>query len=136
MQDHLFRQLIPSLSRARLTAYSLTPLDDRLTILTNYLWNITLCEALYPALNLLEIALRNNLASAIDHTFSPAWLITRDPKVLLPSENAIVLQAQQKLQAENRNPADTGQLIAALMAIENVKQAIGEAQTKLKGEAP
>ena len=56
-----------------------------------------------------EIALRNNLASAIDHTFSPAWLITRDPKVLLPSESAIVLQAQQKLQAEHRNPADTGQ---------------------------
>ncbi len=29
--------------------------------------------------------------------------------------------------------ADTGQLVAALMAIENVKNAIGEAQTKLKG---
>lgn len=114
MQDQLFRQLLPSLSRARLTAYSLTPLDDRLAILTNYLWNITLCEALYPALNLLEVALRNNLSTAIDHTFSPAWLITRDPQVLLPAESATVLQAQQKLQTEGKNPADVGQLIAAL----------------------
>ncbi|NOT41022.1 MAG: hypothetical protein HOP13_11060 [Alphaproteobacteria bacterium] len=31
---------------------------------------------------------------------------------------------------------DTGQLIAALLAIEQVKQAIAQAQTKLKGETP
>ena len=32
--------------------------------------------------------------------------------------------------------ADTGQLVAALIAIESVKQALAEAQTKLKGDAP
>jgi hypothetical protein len=33
----------------------------------------------------------------------------------------------------NGTTADAGQLVAALMAIENVKAAVGEAQTKLKG---
>ena len=36
----------------------------------------------------------------------------------------------------NGDRLDEGQLIAALMALENVKQAITEAQTKLKGETP
>jgi hypothetical protein len=33
----------------------------------------------------------------------------------------------------NGSELDAGQLVAALMAIENVKNAVGEAQTKLKG---
>jgi uncharacterized protein (UPF0548 family) len=36
----------------------------------------------------------------------------------------------------NGTEADAGQLVAALMAIENVKSAVGEAQTKLKGATP
>ena len=36
----------------------------------------------------------------------------------------------------NGTEADAGQLVAALMAIENVKNAVGEAQTKLKGTTP
>lgn len=36
----------------------------------------------------------------------------------------------------NGQAADEGQLIAALIAIENVKQAVGQAQTKLKGPTP
>jgi uncharacterized protein (UPF0548 family) len=36
----------------------------------------------------------------------------------------------------NGAEADAGQLVAALMAIENVKNAVGEAQTKLKGATP
>lgn len=36
----------------------------------------------------------------------------------------------------NGQAADEGQLIAALIAIENVKQAVSQAQTKLKGPTP
>jgi uncharacterized protein (UPF0548 family) len=36
----------------------------------------------------------------------------------------------------NGTEADAGQLVAALMAIQNVKSAVGEAQTKLKGATP
>jgi hypothetical protein len=35
----------------------------------------------------------------------------------------------------NGAEADAGQLVAALMAIENVKDAVSDAQTKLKGDA-
>jgi len=36
----------------------------------------------------------------------------------------------------NGTEVDAGQLVAALMAIANVKNAVGEAQTKLKGATP
>jgi uncharacterized protein (UPF0548 family) len=36
----------------------------------------------------------------------------------------------------NGTQADAGQLVAALMAIENVKNAVGEAHAKLKGATP
>jgi hypothetical protein len=36
----------------------------------------------------------------------------------------------------NGREADTGQLVAALVAIENVKSAIAQANAKLKGQAP
>lgn len=36
----------------------------------------------------------------------------------------------------NGTQVDAGQLVAALMAIENVKNAVGEAQAKLKGATP
>jgi hypothetical protein len=36
----------------------------------------------------------------------------------------------------NGETADAGQLVAALIAIESVKSAIAEAQTKLKGDTP
>ena len=44
-----------------------------------------------------------------------------------------ILAATPVLNAEE---ADTGQLVAALIAIESVKQAVGEAHTQLKGTAP
>jgi hypothetical protein len=36
----------------------------------------------------------------------------------------------------NGREADTGQLVAALVAIENVKSAIAQANAKLKGQTP
>jgi hypothetical protein len=44
-----------------------------------------------------------------------------------------ILAATPVLNAET---ADAGQLVAALVAIENVKQAVREAQTKLNGDTP
>ena len=43
-----------------------------------YLWNITLCESLYPSINGLEIALRNNIHHSASNKFGTAlWLNTR-----------------------------------------------------------
>jgi hypothetical protein len=51
-------------------------------------------------------------------------------KVVEKAASAAIAEATPVL---NGSAADAGQLVAALMAIENVKNAVGEAQTKLKG---
>jgi len=51
-------------------------------------------------------------------------------KVVEKAASAAIAEATPVL---NGTTADAGQLAAALMAIENVKAAVGEAQTKLKG---
>jgi len=51
-------------------------------------------------------------------------------KVVEKAASAAIAEATPVL---NGTTADAGQLVAALMAIENVKAAVGEAQTKLKG---
>jgi hypothetical protein len=43
--------------------------------LKNYLWNIELCESLYPALNFLEVALRNRIHVALSSHFGEYWLL-------------------------------------------------------------
>lgn len=48
-------------------------------------------------------------------------------------EKAASLAIAEATPVLNGSEADAGQLIAALVAIENVKAAVGEAQTKLKG---
>jgi hypothetical protein len=51
-------------------------------------------------------------------------------KIVERAASAAIAEATPVL---NGTTADAGQLIAALMAIENVKHAVGDAQTKLKG---
>jgi succinyl-CoA synthetase beta subunit len=51
-------------------------------------------------------------------------------KIVERAASAAIAEATPVL---NGTTADAGQLIAALMAIENVKNAVGDAQTKLKG---
>jgi hypothetical protein len=51
-------------------------------------------------------------------------------KIVEKAASAAIAEATPVL---NGTTADAGQLVAALMAIERVKNAVGEAQTKLKG---
>ena len=48
-------------------------------------------------------------------------------------EKAASLAIAEAAPVLNGSEVDAGQLVAALVAIENVKNAVGEAQTKLKG---
>jgi hypothetical protein len=54
-----------------------TPIDSDFEVIAKYLWNMVLCEALYPALHTLEIALRNTVRQAAigryhnEHWFEP-----------------------------------------------------------------
>lgn len=67
------QNLIRILTSARLSSYRTC---DGINILENYAYNIKLAESLYPALNLLEITLRNNICYAIENLIKKEWLIS------------------------------------------------------------
>src|SRR5689334_21061592 len=55
-------------SAERIGSYRRGGADDE-EALARYLWNIALCEALYPSLHFLEIALRNAVFEAAAATY-------------------------------------------------------------------
>jgi hypothetical protein len=52
----------------RLEKYRTDPACD-LHMLTNYFWNIALCESLYPTLHAVELALRNTVHTTLTHRY-------------------------------------------------------------------
>jgi hypothetical protein len=52
MISSLISQLTPAISQVRLEAHR-PPGGSDLEMLTNYYWNVSLCKALYPAINAL-----------------------------------------------------------------------------------
>lgn len=61
-------------SSERLLRYKLHASDSEEIVLKRYLWNIQLSEACYPALSLVEVALRNRVDKAISAYFDESWL--------------------------------------------------------------
>ena len=77
-QEQFFSNLRISISDARFEPYrSSHPRSDE-DGYAAYAWNIALCESLYPALNGVEIALRNAIQSAAENYFgSGLWFAGR-----------------------------------------------------------
>ena len=67
-QIHIFDELAVILSRERLDGYlgHVHCNNSKNDALITYSWNIELSQALYPVLQILEIALRNSVHDAID----------------------------------------------------------------------
>jgi len=61
-----------TISRDRLSVYR-TRGNTQKDIHCKYLWNICLCESLYPTLNFLEISVRNAISGAMTRQFGPSW---------------------------------------------------------------
>src|SRR4051794_24864947 len=59
-----FTNILRTVSRSRFDRYRASGASD-LDVLSCYLWNIALAEALYPPLQILEIAFRNAVHQAI-----------------------------------------------------------------------
>ena len=57
------------ISSDRFTPYHSASGQSECEALGNYAWNIALCESLYPALNSIEIALRNGIHDAATENF-------------------------------------------------------------------
>lgn len=105
-----FRQAI---SPRRLETYRNLQSDKDLDLLSTYLWNIALSEALYPVLHNFEIALRNSFHQAISRAFYEDWLDKLDSKILNYREVENVKYALESLKKKEQSTT-TGNLISEL----------------------
>lgn len=105
------RRLRPSLSESRLNRYRRQG-DSDIDLMVNYLWNIGLCEALYPALNGLEVSLRNTIHTAATKLFgNEFWFDQRN--LLLSKQQEEVLRAKEKISEQGKQET-SGRIVAEL----------------------
>lgn len=98
MQDKFFAQLEASLSSPRLSGYHHAHvLELPIDVLARYLWNIALCEALYPSLNCVEIGIRNSLNEAIAKKYQDAFWFDSQRAILHPRQANAVAEAEATL---------------------------------------
>ena len=110
MQENTFRTLTRSLGNARLMSYRGANESD-LDAVARYVWNVRLCEALYPAFHFLEIALRNRLHDTIERVTGDALWLSNAP--LLEYESDAVAKAWHEL-SRNGKSTDSNRIIAEL----------------------
>jgi len=112
-QNHIFDELTVIFSQERLDGYlghakCNNSKDDALIA---YSWNIELSQALYPALQVLEIALRNSLHQAIATIYNSEYWF--DLPLLHNKEKEDVQQAKDKLLKEKKS-IEAGRVVAEL----------------------
>lgn len=107
MQASYLSALRTALSEERLSTYRRSGQSDA-DVLANYLWNLALCEALYPSLQGIEVTLRNTLFDAGSRAYAgvatadvPCWL-DAEPPLLTAEERARVKRAKQQLRASGK----------------------------------
>jgi len=115
LQPEFFYQLRRSISSPRIEGYRQKNSDTDLDLFARYLWNVSLSEALYPTLHILEVALRNEVYQSVSRTFHPHWLYQVSPVILQPEEQDFVDSIiQQRFQRPGKRLVDESQLIAEL----------------------
>lgn len=108
----LYHLLTEPLSTERLDAYRQPRDTDTLDPIARYLWNMALCEALYPTLQALEVALRNILHAEISRIYGPTWYDNL-AVVVLPQGRRSVAEVKAALTQEKK-PHDPGRVVAGL----------------------
>ncbi|HEX8907107.1 MAG TPA: hypothetical protein VF771_19810 [Longimicrobiaceae bacterium] len=118
MQAPYLESVWRALSPERLGSYRFGG-DDDVGAVCTYLWSMSLCEALYPSLHGLEVALRNTLFNAGELRYSgvawrdvPCWL-DADPPILAPEEHGRVQEAKARLRSRGK-PLEAPRLVAEL----------------------
>lgn len=110
MQPWFFEEISRGLSTPRLEAYRQDGQND-FEVLCNYVWNQRLCESAYPALETLEVSLRNSIHAAISKRLgTPTWF---DDGFLDVSERKSVQAAKDEL-TKSRKLHEPGRIIAEL----------------------
>lgn len=109
MQPGFFISLLSTISDSRLSPYRQPDDNGDITCYARYLWNTALSESLYPALQGLEIALRNSIHNCITIEFgSEDWF----DSFLQSSELMILAEVKERLIAQGK-ALEAGQLVAS-----------------------
>ena len=106
-------QLHRGLSAARLAPYRPHG-GNNLATVTNYFWNVALCQTLYHSLGALEVSMRNGIHDALTAHFRRSdWYDI--PNLLLPRELDNITEAKNKI-ARTGKPviAPRGQVLEVL----------------------
>jgi hypothetical protein len=113
LPNYEFLRFQQAISSTRLEAYRRLPSDKNVDLLSTYLWNIALSEALYPVLHNFEISLRNSFHQAISRSFYENWLYKMDSKILHTQEVRVINSAIESLGKKGQT-SSTGNLISEL----------------------
>ena len=106
-----YRSLERILSPDRISAYD-SGFSDDLDTITNYFWNIALCESLYAGPGSLEVAVRNSIHTTLATPFGrPDWFDI--PGVLQRREAANIDEAKRKIHRAGKTVVP-GRIVAAL----------------------
>lgn len=97
-EDRLdWHEIETCLSLERLTPYLTVANGNQTKAINTYLWNLTLCESLYPLLNFCEITLRNKSDKALSERFQRvdwyegSWLHHRDAQKIAAAKQTLAL---------------------------------------------
>jgi hypothetical protein len=101
------------LSEARLEAYRAHPAEPLEAVLGRYRWNAALSMALYPALGLLEVTLRNTLHRAIAGEYGTETWYDLIPTKLASWEQKSIVFAKDELRKKQK-PDEPGRVVAEL----------------------
>lgn len=87
-----------SISEQRFHPYLVAAGYDEAKALAIYLWNIKLCEATYPAMHMVEVALRNHVLQAVGAAYGATWWHHPDLRAALGAGQARLSEALTKAQ--------------------------------------
>jgi len=112
-KSHIFDELKVIFSQERLDGYFSHAKcnNSKKEALIAYSWNIELSQALYPALQILEISLRNSLHNAITKSFQTEYWF--EMSFLHEREREQVNQAKDSLRKEKKD-ITPGRMVAEL----------------------
>lgn len=92
---------------------------DEFNAIARYLWNIALCEALYPTLQCFEVVLRNAIHDSLSMNYHPGWLREErkfrdyEWKAIMSAENTLTrLVREGKLRSDQAT--EPGRLVSQL----------------------
>ena len=112
MQRFSYQDFITAASPERFAAYRPAAGTDY-DALCRYLWNIALCQSLYPALQTLEVTLRNTLQNALSQFYNNSFWF-------MPPASPLDRRGQQSVDdaigvlTKEGKPLESGRLVAEL----------------------